>query len=244
MQAYDIFMLLILIAAVAWGFWKGFAWQLASLASIALSYFICLNFRTPVANFLATTAKAPPPWNIFLAMLLLFLGTSACVWISFNFISDLIERVRLKEFDRQVGAIFGFVKGVVLCVIVTLFAVTLLGEARCQMICNSRSGHYIAWLLMHAEAILPREVQQVLGPYVNPHGPNQPMGYTDYQQPPVPNYAGQPVYPQTPEQPVYPQYPDSAVPSGPEQYQPNTPYDPRYGQQPTYGSDATGGYQR
>src|SRR5690242_1943846 len=83
MQAYDIFMLLVLVAAVIWGFWKGFAWQLASLASIALSYFVALNFRTPVAGMVTQATNAGPPWNIFLAMLILFLATALVVWISF-----------------------------------------------------------------------------------------------------------------------------------------------------------------
>ena len=34
MQAYDIFMLIVLALAIVWGAWKGLAWQIASIASI------------------------------------------------------------------------------------------------------------------------------------------------------------------------------------------------------------------
>ena len=124
MQPYDIFMLIVLALAIVWGAWKGLAWQIASIASIALSYLVALNFRQPLAGII----NASPPWNIFSAMLILFLATGLVVWIGFNLVSELIERVKLKEFDRQLGAIFGAAKGVILCVLITLFAVALLGD--------------------------------------------------------------------------------------------------------------------
>lgn len=163
MQGYDIFMLIVLAAAILWGAWKGLAWQVASLASIALSYFVALNFRQQ----LAAVINASPPWNVFLAMLILFLGTGLVVWVGFNLVSELIERVKLKEFDRQLGAVFGAAKGVLLCVIITLFSVALLGDSQRQAICNSRSGYYIAVLLDRADAVIPSELHQVLDPYIN-----------------------------------------------------------------------------
>src|SRR6187401_319624 len=133
MQAYDLFMLIVLALAVVWGAWKGLAWQIASLASITLSYFVALQFRQPLAGVI----NASPPWNVFSAMLILFLGTGLVVWIGFNLVSEAIERVKLKEFDRQLGAIFGAAKGVLLCVLITLFSVALLGDGQRQAICNS-----------------------------------------------------------------------------------------------------------
>ena len=163
MQAYDLLMLIVLVAAVVWGAWKGFAWQIASLASLVASYVLALTFRQQVAQFIDAT----PPWNMFLAMLILFLGTSLVVWVGFNFVAELIEKVKLKEFDRQVGALFGLAKGVLLCVLITLFAVTLLSEPQRQAICTSRSGYYIAILLDHADGVIPGELHQVLDPYID-----------------------------------------------------------------------------
>src|SRR5262245_13667643 len=61
MQAYDILMLIVLALAIVWGAWKGLAWQIASIASIGLSYFVALHFRLPLARVI----NASPPWNIF-----------------------------------------------------------------------------------------------------------------------------------------------------------------------------------
>lgn len=162
MQAYDILMLIVLGLAVVWGAWKGLAWQIASIASIGLSYFVALHFRLPLARVI----NASPPWNIFLAMLILFLGTGMIVWVGFNLISEVIERVKLKEFDRQLGALFGAAKGVLLCVLITLFSVALLGDIQRQAICTSKSGYYIAVLLDRADVVIPRELHEVLAPYL------------------------------------------------------------------------------
>jgi membrane protein required for colicin V production len=163
MQGYDILMLIVLVAVVAWGAWKGFAWQVASLGSMIASYIVALTFRQQVAQFI----DASPPWNIFVSMLILFLGTSLVVWLGFNLVAEVIEKVKLKEFDRQIGALFGLAKGVLLCVLITLFAVTLLSEPQRQAICNSKSGYYIAVLLDKADGVIPGELHQVLDPYID-----------------------------------------------------------------------------
>jgi membrane protein required for colicin V production len=128
MQGYDLLMIIVLVAAVVWGAWKGFAWQVASLASLVASYVVAITFRQQGAQLISRFIEAAPPWNLFLSMLILFLGTSLVVWLCFNLLAEFIEKVKLKEFDRQVGALFGFAKGVLLCVLITLFAVTLLSE--------------------------------------------------------------------------------------------------------------------
>ena len=116
-------MLAVLLAATACGAWKGVAWQVASLGAIVASYVVAYRYRDAVAAWIPATA----PWRVFLAMLLLYVGTSLAIWIVFRLVSRLIDRMKLKEFDRQIGALLGLAKGMVLCVIITLFAVTLLG---------------------------------------------------------------------------------------------------------------------
>lgn len=162
METYDIIMLVVLAGAGLFGAIKGFAWQLASIASIVLSYFVAYNFREPLSQ----SIQADPPWNRFLAMLILFIGTSLVIWVAFRMVSNTIDRLRLKEFDRQIGALFGLAKGALYCILVTMFAVTLLGESVREKIVVSRSGHYIASVLDRSEAIIPEEIHGVVGPYL------------------------------------------------------------------------------
>jgi membrane protein required for colicin V production len=163
MQTYDIIMLIVLGATTFIGFRKGLVWQLASLAAIVVSYLVAVQFRDVLSNHI----DAEPPWNTFLAMLILYIGTSFVIWLVFQFVRGFIDRAKLREFDRQLGAIFGLAKGVLLCVIITLFAVTLLGDQQRQQIIDSKSGLYIAQLLDRADAVMPDELHDFLHPYLH-----------------------------------------------------------------------------
>lgn len=161
MQIYDICMLAVLGIATLLGAWKGMAWQIASAASMVASYFLALRFSAPLAHHFGAQA----PLNRFLAMAALFAGTSLVIWVAFRMVKGFIDRVRLREFDRQMGALFGAAKGVLICVAITFFAVTLSSKARSAVLA-SRSGYYIAVLLDRAEGVMPRELHQVLDPYL------------------------------------------------------------------------------
>jgi membrane protein required for colicin V production len=174
MQTYDIIMLIVLGATTFIGFRKGLAWQLASVAAIVASYVVAVQFR----DVLAQHIDAQPPWNTFLAMLILYIGTSFVIWLMFQLVRGMIDRAKLREFDQQLGAIFGLAKGVLLCVIITLFAVTLLDDQKRQQIIGSRSGLYIAQLLDRAHAVMPEELHELLHPYLHrlddPSAPPEP----------------------------------------------------------------------
>jgi len=161
-ETYDIIMLVILVGTALFGAVKGFAWQLASIASIVISYVVAFNFREPLSQ----SIQAEPPWNRFLAMLILFVGTSLVIWVAFRMVSNTIDRLRLKEFDRQIGALFGLAKGGLYCILVTLFGVTLFGDGVREKIVVSRSGHYIASVLDRSEAFIPEELHEVVRPYL------------------------------------------------------------------------------
>jgi membrane protein required for colicin V production len=161
-QPYDILMLAVLLFAVLFGVWKGLAWQLASLASITVSGFVAVHFSASLAPYFS----AQEPWNRFLAMFVLFVVTALLIWIVFRFISGVIERVKLKEFDRQMGALFGLAKGFLLAIVITFFAVTL-GETTRQMVLKSYSGDAIARITRHAVPILPEDVRTAFGKYID-----------------------------------------------------------------------------
>jgi membrane protein required for colicin V production len=162
MQAYDLIMLIVLGMSTIFGAIKGLAWQVASLASIVVSYFVAYRYRFQVAEMI----EAKPPWNMFLAMLLLFVGTSFVIWVAFRLMSGFIDRIRLKDFDRHLGAVFGFGKGLIFCLLITMFAMTLLGPAQQAAICQSRSGFAITAALDKGLGVLPSEIHEVVGPYL------------------------------------------------------------------------------
>ena len=156
-------MLLVLVGATIFGAWKGVAWQVASIASLVVSYLASLTFSAKLAPFISNDA----PWNRFIAMLLIYLLTSMTIWMLFRMVANVIDRVQLREFDRQIGAIFGLAKGILLCVAITMFCVTLLPEGQKQQVLGSKSGLYIAKLLDEADQVMPEELHDVLAPYIH-----------------------------------------------------------------------------
>jgi membrane protein required for colicin V production len=162
MQIYDIVMIVVLAGAMFFGAVKGFAWQLASIASIVVSYFVAMKFREPFSRSIALD----PPLNRLLAMLILYVVTSLLVWVAFRMVSRSIDRLRLKEFDRHIGAVFGLIKGGLYCILLTLFAVTLAGEQVRTTVVTSKSGHYIADVLSRSESVIPPEIHEFVDPYL------------------------------------------------------------------------------
>ena len=163
METYDIIMLVVLIGATLFGAIKGFAWQLASIASIVISYVVAYKYRVPISE----SIQADPPWDRFLAMLILYIGTSLLIWVAFRMVRGSIDRMKLREFDRQIGALFGLAKGAMYCTLITLFAVTLSGERVREAVVQSKSGNYIANVLDQSDSVIPEELHDVVQPYLD-----------------------------------------------------------------------------
>jgi membrane protein required for colicin V production len=238
MQTYDLLMLFVLVATTLFGYWKGMAWQIASLASLVVSYFAALRFSAQLAPTFGDTA----PLNRFVAMLVIYIVTSFVIWTLFRLVSGAIDKVKLETFDSQMGAMVGAAKGVLLCVAITFFAVTLLPPAQGEAIVNSQSGRYIVALLDKSHSVFPPEVHQIIDPYLNkveqrlnpnfqPHG-NELQGLwpTAQSQAPAQQQSNWPQLPQLPQinwpqpqaQPAQSQQPQTAWPTSwpPAQQQP------------------------
>jgi len=162
MQTYDMLMVLVLVAATLFGFWKGMAWQVASLASLVVSYFAALRFADQLAPMISDQA----PWNKFVAMLAIYVGTSFVIWTLFRLVSGAIDRVKLDGFDHQMGALIGLAKGVLLCTAITFFAVTILPQAQKDAILASQAGNTIVRILDKTHSVVPPEIHEVIHPYV------------------------------------------------------------------------------
>jgi membrane protein required for colicin V production len=161
-QGYDLLMLIILVLATVFGAWKGMAWQVASVASLVVSWIVAMRLGDSLAPYISSRE----PWNRFIAMLILFLLTAILIWMLFRVVSGFIDRVRLREFDRQMGALFGLTKGILLCVVITFFAVTLSERTR-QAVLNSHSGKFTARLIQRVTPAMPQTVRDELGEYID-----------------------------------------------------------------------------
>lgn len=164
MQTYDLLMLAILGGLTIYGYFKGMAWQIAYITSFVASYFVAVRYADRLAP---NITFVNPPANKFAAMLIVYAGCAFAVWMLFRIVRKAIDSVKMDGFDHQMGAIIGFARGVLWCVGVTFFAVTLLPPTFKQQIIGSQSGRYIARLLDETDSLFPPEVHQVIGPYLD-----------------------------------------------------------------------------
>lgn len=227
MQIFDTIVLLIVLIAAFYGWRKGLATQIASIASLGVSFFVARNFHGSLAEISGL--------DLIAAMLILFLASSVVIWLIFRQVKDAIETMKLGEFDHQMGAFFGAGKGFIIASLLTMFTMGLpfVGESVKQSVVGSRSGHWIAGFLYKAHSIMPQRVHDLVGPYLNvpfEEFRNQ-MGSGTY--PGQPGYAGQPGYPSGTTYPQQPTYPPSTAqrPAYQPQQQPAA-YPPSYNQNP------------
>lgn len=162
MQGYDILMLGVMAIAVLRGYTRGLAWQISSIASIVASYIVAYRFKDRVTPHI----EMADPWRGLVAMMILFVGTSLVIWIVFQNIRGAIEKAKLKDFDKQLGAIFGGIKGAAWCTAITIVALSFLAPGMSRQIVDSRSGGYIARIIASSKRLIPDEVQQVVQPYI------------------------------------------------------------------------------
>jgi membrane protein required for colicin V production len=216
MEVYDIVMLVVLGGATLFGFLKGFAWQVASLASLVLSYLMALRF----ADALAPQLNVDPSWSKYLAMLIIYAGTSLVVWLAFRVVSGAIDRIKLREFDRQIGGLFGLLKGALFCTIITFFAVTLSDSSRAAVL-KSKSGGHIARFLHQAKPVMPPELSELLAPYIDKLNRGlDPTQTVEHPQLPVPTALPNPMNPLQPAPSPYPYSPYQPGGAPPPNYPP------------------------
>ncbi len=174
MAIYDIIMLVVFAGAIWFGYWKGLAWQIASLAAIIVSYIVASNFHNQVSGFIQVQA----PWNHIGAMLVLFLGTSLVIWTIYATISKSLKKNELKGFDRQIGALLGAAKGALLCMVITMFATTYSEKAH-KAVHTSLLGPHIENGIWTASDFVPSEIAQFVDPHIKKwkdkiqHGENE-----------------------------------------------------------------------
>ena len=159
---YDLVILAVLAYATIRGAAKGIVWQLAVIASLVL----CFVFAESMSLAIAPLIKVAPPLNRWIAMLLLYIGFSFVCFAVARSLKQGIERAKFEEYDRHLGAMFGFVKGVVFALFLTFFGVTLSQNLR-EQVMHSYSGYAAALVMDRLHPVMPDELHDVLEPYIH-----------------------------------------------------------------------------
>lgn len=162
---YDLLAAGVLIFAAVRGAAKGIVWQLATIAALVL----CFAFSGTLSLAIAPYITVKPPLNRWLAMFGLYVAFSFLCFGVARRLKTWIEKAQFVEYDRHLGSVFGFVKGIVIVLVMTFFGVTLtqqMPDTR-NAIFHSQTGRISAILMDRLHPIMPDELHAVLEPYIH-----------------------------------------------------------------------------
>lgn len=159
---FDAIVAAVLLYALIRGAIKGLVWQLAGIAAVVL----CFAFSETVSLLVAGWIAVAPPLNRWIAMFGLYVvAMFVCFGIAWK-VHDRIEKWKLKSVDRQLGGVFGLLKGTVMVLVGMFFVVTLSAPAR-QAALRSHSGLAAALVMGKLHAVMPDELHEIIHPYIH-----------------------------------------------------------------------------
>lgn len=151
-MAYDLGVL----GALAFFTWrgssKGFVWQLATIGALVLAF--C--FAGPASAILAPRLGLRAPLDRWVSMLILYAVCSFACFVVARGLRKGIEKIEFQGFDSHLGAVLGLVKGAVLCLLVTFFAVVLVPESHPHVL-GSHSGYASAIVFDELRPVVPED---------------------------------------------------------------------------------------
>ncbi len=155
--------ILAVLAFTAWrGAAKGLVWQLAWIAALILCFTVSGTASPPIARLIPIEA----PLNRWIAMFVIYVASVFVTFWLARKINDWMEKRRFKDFDRHLGALFGFAKGVLISLTITFFLVTLSTSAR-DVVLNSKSGYAAALVMDRLHPVMSEEFHDALEPYIH-----------------------------------------------------------------------------
>jgi membrane protein required for colicin V production len=122
-----------------------------------------------LSQAIAPYITVKPPLNRWLAMFGLYIFFSFLSFAAARSLKKWIDKAQFEEYDRHLGSIFGFVKGLVFVLVMTFFGFTLsqqMPEARFAIF-HSQTGKIAAVIMDRLHPVMPKELHDVLEPYIH-----------------------------------------------------------------------------
>ena len=161
MQVYDIIILILVGWLTLRGAMKGMVSQLASIAAVIASFWAAVRFGPVLEPVMKSAFNVQSPWDKVIGITLAFVGASIAVMFVHRVLANLISVIRMQKYDRLCGALFGFLKGVLIGMILTFFAVMLSEQTR-KLAVQSRSGKILVRLIQRTQSLLPDDVSTLI----------------------------------------------------------------------------------
>ena len=157
---YDIVVLVLLVYTAWSGAQRGLVTQLAWIAALVL----CFKFADKLAPVIEPQINVEQPLRHWIAMFVLYLGFSLGSFLVARILHSWMEQAKFKDFDRHLGGLFGLIKGAVIVLVVTFFAVTLSDTLKAAVL-QSNTGKAACYILDSVEPITPEYFHEYLVKY-------------------------------------------------------------------------------
>ncbi len=116
-------------------------------------------------------------------MLATYLIFSFLCFAAARTIRGALEAAKFEEFDRHLGAAFGFVKGAALVFVITFFVVCL-SESSAPTVLATHTGQISRVIVRNIHMVLPAEIDRTLAPYSGKLDPDTIAGRNDARNDP------------------------------------------------------------
>ena len=146
----DLAVLAILLYCAVRGASRGLLSQLSWVIALLL----CFKFSGTLAPAIEPMIGVDPPLKQWLAMLAVYVGLCGLSFVVAGMLSSWMAKAKIIDFDRHLGGILGFVKGVVICMTVMFFAITMSPPMR-SIVSQTYSGYAAAIILHNSRYLIP-----------------------------------------------------------------------------------------
>lgn len=172
MTVYDGVMALIVLYTVVHGYFRGAAWQVAPILSLVLGYMIAMPMSVTMAHYFG-----PPPLNRLFALVTIYILVSITVYLMIRTFREGVEKAKLTELDRHLGAIMGGVKGLLVTLVGTCMLLIYFPQMR-EVILQSESSSIAAKMISRVYPLLPNAMHTILDPYLKQLNNQLPIDFS------------------------------------------------------------------
>jgi membrane protein required for colicin V production len=158
---FDIAVVGIVVLALLHGAWKGLAWQLAGIFSLIAGFGVGLPLSAPLAHFFGSSA----PLNRFIAVAVVYALVSLGIYLAAFYYREAIQKWKLDNWDRHLGGLLGAIKGYLLCLVLTFFAITLFSGLR-DPILSRPTGKLMAYTMHSVHPVWPAGFHSIIHSYI------------------------------------------------------------------------------
>ena len=133
---------------------RGASRGLLSQLSWVIALLLCFKFSGTLAPAIEPMIGVDPPLKQWLAMLAVYVGLCGVSFVVAGMLSSWMAKAKIIDFDKHLGGILGFVKGVIICMTVMFFAITMSPPMR-QIVSQTYSGYGAALILHNSKYLIP-----------------------------------------------------------------------------------------